>query len=83
MYQYIYEKFLKVYLDKGIYYLPNANQFSKYNSIIEDKMKENSQYDFRLNFYKDALTILTRNRTLFFNNIKFENTKGTVWDHIL
>ena len=56
--EYIYEKFLKVYLDKGIYYLPNANQFSKYNSIIEDKMKENSQYDFRLNFYKDALTIL-------------------------
>ena len=76
--EYIYEKFLKVYLDKGIYYLPNANQFSKYNSIIEDKMKENSQYDFRLNFYKDALTILTRNRTLFFDSIKFKNTITTL-----
>ncbi len=76
--EYIYEKFLKVYLDKGIYYLPNANQFSKYNSIIEDKMKENSQYDFRLNFYKDALAILTRNRTLFFDSIKLKNTITTL-----
>jgi hypothetical protein len=76
--EYIYEKFLKVYLTKGAYHLPSTNIFFKYYTIIENKIKENSKYDFRLNFYKDALTILIRNRALFFDKLLLNNEKSAL-----
>lgn len=69
----IYEYFVKAYVNKGPYYLPNMNMFHKYYTLIDVKLKEQYADDFRLMLYRDMLTALVQNRTVFFENIKLNS----------
>tara|TARA_B110000211_G_C14079869_1_gene553998 strand:+ start:1101 stop:3215 length:2115 start_codon:yes stop_codon:yes gene_type:complete len=69
----IYEKFVKAYVNKGPYYLPNMNVFHKYYMLIDAKLKEQYDDDFILLLYRDILTSLVQNRTVFFENIKLQS----------
>ena len=69
----IYEKFVKAYVNKGPYYLPNMNVFHKYYMLIDAKLKEQYDDDFILLLYRDILTSLVQNRTVFFENIKLNS----------
>ena len=69
----IYECFVSAYVDKGPYHLPSMEKFHKYYTILDDKLKEQETEDFRLKLYRDMLTSLVQNRTVFFENIKLNS----------
>ena len=46
---------------------------SKLQRLQNDKLKEQETEDFRLKLYRDMLTSLVQNRTVFFENIKLNS----------
>ena len=64
-----YENFVQAYVSKGPIYLPSLDEFHRFYTLIEDA-KGSKPEDFRLDMYKDTLTVLVQSRGIYLENIK-------------